>query len=221
MAGRPSSSPGTAPYWAPEYVSPDRFISYAYQLSSIFELGPRRVLEVGIGPGIVSAYLRNAGFEVVACDIEAGLHPDCTGDIRQLPFSDGQFDVVAAFEVLEHMSFDDAAKALGEIRRVSNAYAVISVPDSFAYFEVRVKFALAWLRRELNLSARLPYFFRQFHPPQGERALGGHLDHRWEMGRKGFSRAKVRALLRRHFRIHREFRPREYSGHYFFVLERL
>jgi len=84
MVGPPLHRPQTAHYWAPEYVSPDRLVSYSYQIHSILKLNPRSVLEIGIGPGIVTGYLKGAGFDVVACDIEPGLRPDCVGDARQL-----------------------------------------------------------------------------------------------------------------------------------------
>ncbi len=40
------------------------------------------------------------------------------------------------------------------------------------------------------------------------------------MGRKGYSRARVRELLSGRFRIREEFQLPAHSGHYFFVLEK-
>jgi 2-polyprenyl-3-methyl-5-hydroxy-6-metoxy-1,4-benzoquinol methylase len=43
-----------------------------------------------------------------------------------LPFEDGEFDLVAAIEVLEHV--DDPAQTLGEMARVARRHLLVSVP---------------------------------------------------------------------------------------------
>jgi ubiquinone/menaquinone biosynthesis C-methylase UbiE len=49
------------------------------------------------------------------------------GDIYKLPFDDGAFELVTAFEVIEHLLHPQ--KALEEIARVCSNRAVISVPN--------------------------------------------------------------------------------------------
>jgi ubiquinone/menaquinone biosynthesis C-methylase UbiE len=50
------------------------------------------------------------------------------GDALNLPFKDESFDIVTAFEVIEHLY--DPQKALGEIRRIlkMDGIALISTP---------------------------------------------------------------------------------------------
>jgi len=50
------------------------------------------------------------------------------GDVRQLPFQDGAFDVVVAVDLLEHVNPADRTRAIAEICRVANRLAVIACP---------------------------------------------------------------------------------------------
>ena len=64
---------------------------------------PRRVLDVGSADGPSVGWLRGRG-QRVALDIDPrGLEKgDVCGSATALPFDDGAFDVVAAFDVIEH-----------------------------------------------------------------------------------------------------------------------
>lgn len=191
-----------------------RFISYFHQADLVRRLGVRDVLEVGIGNKTLTNYLRQQGFMVTTCDFDRKLQPDRVGDIRKLPFRDGSFDAVLAYEVLEHLPFDDFEKAIGELHRVTGRYAIISVPYSSLYFEVILNSPLMnklFGRLAVSLRPGLPYFFLK--PQESPH-------HYWEMGRKGYSLGRIRGILRKRFRIIRELRPVLNASHYFFVLER-
>ena len=98
---------------------------------------PSRILEVGVGEGIVSDRLRERfpGVPVIGIDLpdveladewsERGL---CAmfGDATTLPFADDTFDLVLAIEVLEHIPGPE--RALAELARVSSASLIASVP---------------------------------------------------------------------------------------------
>ena len=95
-----------------EYDTTYRFISYFHQIEETLRTNPRTVLEVGVGNKIVSNYLREYGVKVKTCDFDKGLKPDVVADVRKLPFRDREFDTVIAFEVLEHLPFEDFETAL-------------------------------------------------------------------------------------------------------------
>lgn len=97
---------------------------------------PRRALEVGCGEGVIADKLARRFGEVVALDLaDAGLRADWRrylgprflhASAHQLPFADGQFDVVVAAEVLEHLP--DPDQGLAEMARVGRRHLVLSVP---------------------------------------------------------------------------------------------
>jgi SAM-dependent methyltransferase len=92
---------------------------------TLVEWSPRRVLEVGGGPGELSERMQNElGAEVSYLDIaprmvelarERGVDAQL-GDVQSLPFEDGVFDTVVAAWMLYHVP--DIDRGLGEIARV-------------------------------------------------------------------------------------------------------
>lgn len=95
-----------------------------------------KILNVGCGPGRSSESLSNFGkvtsieFDKFCCEFAAEktkleiIH----GSITELPFSDNSFDLVCAFDVIEHV--DDDQLAVNELKRVtkSGALIVVTVP---------------------------------------------------------------------------------------------
>ena len=104
-----------------------------------------RVLDVGCGPGTITAGLaaRVPGGEVIGIDRagdvldvarrEAGRQGRRnvsfqTADVYRLAFGDGAFDVVHAHQVLQHLS--DPVAALAEMRRACRAGGLVAARDS-------------------------------------------------------------------------------------------
>jgi SAM-dependent methyltransferase len=90
---------------------------------------PRRLLDVGSADGPSVNWLRGHGKQV-ALDVDPrGLGPGgVCGSALQLPFGDEVFDVVAAFDVIEHC--DPEVQAIGEVYRVltPGGRFLVSVP---------------------------------------------------------------------------------------------
>lgn len=107
---------------------------------AIAEVSPRRVLEVGCGEGELAERIAlELGCEVVALDQsermveltrERGIDAR-VGDVRALPFPDGEFDATLAAWMLFHV--DDLDLALGELARVlrpgARLVAVTNTPE--------------------------------------------------------------------------------------------
>jgi SAM-dependent methyltransferase len=92
---------------------------------AIAEAAPRRVLEVGGGPGeLAERVARELGAEVVMVDSSermvelagARVVDARVGDVQDLPFRDGTFDCAIAAWMLYHVA--DLDRALAELRRV-------------------------------------------------------------------------------------------------------
>ncbi len=104
---------------------------------------PCRVLDVGGGSGVYSAWLADAGYDVELVDpvpihieqarvrfAEAGLGPERIrqGDARDLPFGDDAFDAVLLLGPLYHLlERAERIRALGEASRVARPDALVFV----------------------------------------------------------------------------------------------
>ncbi len=191
-----------------------RFISYYYQIMLIQKLHPSKILEIGVGNKVMSGYLKNSGVDIETCDFDAALEPTYVADARKLPIADNTYDLIAAFEILEHVPWDDLDGALQELHRVTRKHVVISIPYASTGFEfvLRFPFIETILHKQfVDIFLRLPLF----------RTHVFHGQHYWEMGKRGYPIAKIRKALQKHFVIVEEVRPPLNYYHYFFVLEKI
>ena len=94
---------------------------------------PARIIDIGSGGGAVAQALLEFG-NVTACDIDVRCAANVArragmsfayGTAEAVPFADGRFDLVTAFDVLEHL--DDDVKALREMARVARPAGLIAV----------------------------------------------------------------------------------------------
>lgn len=190
------------------YCGMDRWASYHYQLKEIIALAPATVLEVGLGDGVLKNYLReNTKIEYSSIDIADDLGADIQGDVRNLPLADECFDAVCAFEVLEHLPFEDFETALAELFRVTRKHVLISLP----HFGPPVKGLLKIpFLPEFKFALKIP--FARVHNFNGQ--------HYWEIGKKGYPNKRIRTILKSHGTLCKEFIPFENQYHHFFILEK-
>jgi SAM-dependent methyltransferase len=203
-------------YFRKKYDSLDRFISYFYQVDlalEVFESNTNKILEIGKGNGFFSDYMKKLGVKVTTCDFDNNLQPDIVADIRSLPVSDNSFDLVTAFEILEHIPFEDVPKALSELNRVSKKRVILSLPYRSTGIEWIFKFpGIRTILKIpfLSLFLRIPLKFG------GIKVSGQHY---WEIDAWRTPLASVRKLLKKQFKILTELSPPLDKYHYFFVLE--
>ena len=140
-----------------------------------------RLLDVGSGPGTITADLAALVAEVVALEIDenaadltrAGLaergvtNADVrVGDVHALELGEGEFDVVHAHQVLQHVA--DPVTALREMARVTASGGVVGVRDSdYAAF--------AWYPRLPGLDRWLALYEGAARANGGEPDAGRHL----------------------------------------------
>jgi 2-polyprenyl-3-methyl-5-hydroxy-6-metoxy-1,4-benzoquinol methylase len=115
-----------------------------YWYATAFAAG-RRVLDAGCGVGYGTEMLARAGAaEAVGVDVAAEAIESAqrdaadgarflVGDIRELPFDDGSFDLVVCFEAIEHVEGHE--RALAELARVldDRGVLVVSSPNPEGY----------------------------------------------------------------------------------------
>lgn len=190
-----------------EYAFEGRFVSYYIQLKEVLALSPSSMLEVGVGNRVFGDFIKNnTSVSYTSVDIAGDLHPDVIGSVLSLPLADKSFDVVCAFEVLEHLPFEQFDTAITELCRVARTHVVISVPHfgPMLSFSCKIPFLPV-----LRFAVKLP--FPKKHSFNGE--------HYWEIGKRGYSISLVRRLLSKRAQILKDFVPFNSSYHHFFVLK--
>ena len=161
-------------------------------------------------------------------DVNPNLIPDIVGSIISIHLRDSIFDIVSAFQVLEHLEFDDFERSISEIARVSKRYVVLSLPYFCLYlgigrFPFRSKY-LDWIyiifnKRSVsldivNFDISIPLTF------MGK--VGMISDHKWEIGRKGFSKSKIEGVFSsKGLKIIKSFHRPMCLYHLFYLLEKV
>ena len=85
------------------------------------------MLEFGIGRGCTSAIIKHFKIKHVGVDFNEELFPDHVSTI--LNYRDkNKYDIVCAFQVLEHNPLESVKSNLKKMMNLSNKYVYISVP---------------------------------------------------------------------------------------------
>lgn len=188
------------------YYTKPRWCSIWHQIDEVLSFEPHCVLEVGGGLGLFKRSLECFKVPVTTVDIADDLEPDVLGSILDLPFGSDAFDVVCAFQVLEHLPFADLMQALKELRRVAKNGVVVSIPNA----EVRYGGIVTvpgfgvkeyWLKK----------------PGKDFIMKTRNGEHHWELNAKRVSMNSIeRAFTEVGLKLLRSFRVPENQYHHFF-----
>jgi SAM-dependent methyltransferase len=169
-----------AHYEFTNYMTKRRWASFWHQLDEVLKLAPENVLEIGPGPGLFKVIAATFNVKVETLDIDKDLNPDYIASVFALPFESNSFDVICAFQMLEHLPFEDSVRAMSEMCRVAKKAVILSLPDAGGHWP----FILG-----------LPGGKEIAHPIPTPRfwALPNHFDgeHYWELNKQGYPLAKV------------------------------
>jgi hypothetical protein len=221
---RPSAAALPTPVLAPP-VSQDwaarldlsNFVNAYYQYRDVQSLHDcKTVLIVGPGQGLPTVVLKWRGYEVTTLDIEPSLAPDDVGSVHDLSrYEPGQFDVLIASHVLEHLPASYLDQALAQIARAAR-YALIYLPVHGVYGQVRLSSNFRDFDQALLLT--LSNWFEQ--PDEDTpRYMSGQ--HYWEIGLKGFRVRDMLIRMKSHFQVLRTYRNKDWLPSHNFVLKSL
>ncbi|MGI6368485.1 MAG: class I SAM-dependent methyltransferase [Anaerolineae bacterium] len=210
MTAEPSNRPQVerAHYFTAAYLSPARLAAYSYQLREVLTLKPDSVLEVGVGGGLTLHTLRCAGITAYGIDLDSALGPDVVATVLELPWASESCDVVACFEVLEHLPWEMLRPALLELHRVCRRHALISLPDASRVLRVHLSRLLERKQIPLRFIPARPHVF------DGQ--------HYWEIGKRGYDLERVSVAMQEvGFVLEHTFRPWEDVSQRFFCLRKV
>ncbi|NTW32743.1 MAG: class I SAM-dependent methyltransferase [Bacteroidetes bacterium] len=197
-----------------KYISKKRWSSIWYQVKEIISIKPNNVLEIGPGLGIFKMIMKKSNINVETIDIDKDLNPDYVGSVLNLPFNANSYSVVCAFQILEHLPYNESLLAFKEIVRVADKYVVISLPDSKKAISITVRIPKL---SECNIIIPIPLTGKKKHIYAGE--------HYWELNKRGYNVKKVKNdYLQCHdcdLRLLKEYSVPEYPYHCFFVFEKI
>lgn len=112
--------------------------------TAVWEESPKKILEVGVGTGSMSAFFSYLGLDVTGLDNDKNILKKARnlakklnghvkfvwGDALKLPFEENSFDVVVSQGLLEHFPNRQILSLLDEQLRVGKT-VVLSVPNKF------------------------------------------------------------------------------------------
>jgi ubiquinone/menaquinone biosynthesis C-methylase UbiE len=199
-----------AHYQRLSYDSKSRFISYWHQIDEVLSIRPRNMLEIGIGNGFVSSYLKSKGIHVTNLDIDERLKPEVAGSVLAIPFLEKSFQLLACFELLEHLPYKCFPAALKELNRVSEKHVLLSLPDVTTVY-----------RFNIELPKLKPIKWLICHPRHRPANHCFEGQHYWEIGGKGFPLNKIKTdIICSGFNIIKTYRVFEFYYHRFFLLKK-
>ena len=97
------------------------------------------IFELGLGSGFTANYLRSKGFHLTTLDIDSEKNPDIRANIVEYQF-ERSYDHILAFEVLEHIPFEECENLLRRLSKVCKRYLFLSVPEcESVWFSLSIK----------------------------------------------------------------------------------
>lgn len=186
-----------------------RWVSIWIQLDEISRLTPNSVLEIGPGLGVLKTLGSLYDLNVTTVDNNPELNADYIGSIDSLPFVTESFDLVCAFQVLEHLPFSNLPASLRELSRVTSRWVLMSLPNA----QITWRYCLYLPKLgEVKAMIQRPGWNAKEHTYDGE--------HYWEINKKGYPLKKIEALISEHFKLLKSWRTWENPYHHFFLLEK-
>lgn len=193
------------------YVNKQRWISVWHQLDEVIKLDPKNVLEIGPGPGFFKAAASAFDIHVETLDLDPELKPDHIASVFSMPFEDGSFDVVCAFQMLEHLPYAESLLAFAEMVRVARNAVIVSLPDAAKRWPISIHVPAVGV---VNFSIPRPRLRALKHVFDGE--------HYWEINKAGYSLEEVKNKLCQSAPVilNKTYRVPENPYHRFFVFSK-
>ncbi|MBO8130938.1 MAG: class I SAM-dependent methyltransferase [Candidatus Marinimicrobia bacterium] len=115
--------------WINKLESEIHWRQYWFQLKLIEKYVKKedRILEIGCGSRFISNYLISRGYSVTTLDIDRNKNPDIVANVVEYNFTD-IYDTILAFEIFEHIPFEDFKNVIKKISKSCRNFLIVSVP---------------------------------------------------------------------------------------------
>jgi len=212
------------------YNRKKNFSSVWFQLNGILNLPKSKVykvLEVGPGIGLMKSLISNFEYDYHTFDIDETYNPSIQGNIVNMPCDDNSFDLICAFQVMQHIPSSELGIALSELHRVAKKYVFLSLPCNMSSFNLNLEFSSRnRLIHRFNFKYSLFKIFTFFSfRDRDEKTLKDsdfcHHRHYWEVGLKSFSKNKLLHLfIEKGFVVLDHYHNPDHPYHWFIMLEK-
>jgi hypothetical protein len=168
----------------------------------------------------VSGILGSRGVACVTADINESLRPDVVVPVTELDsrFSPGEFPLVLCARVLQHVPFAQFDQALSQLRYVTSAHALLTLPVETLRLYARFRVTGG---RPITLSMPFPLALKRLLQGVLRTEVQTSTQNFWKVNEtREVSMASVRRIIERHFHIEKAYQVPEDMSHAVFVLRR-
>ena len=170
--------------WINKLESKEHWLSYWHQIKLMLEsIEPHdSIIELGIGSGFTSNYLRSKNIDVLTVDIDKNKSPDIVSDAISFK-PNKNYDHFCAFEVFEHMKFEEMENVLKNIKSKIDKNIFISVP--------------IYKKTPINIELKFKSYWKSITVKTPKTSI---IDphHQWELNYKDITEEKLISVFEHH-----------------------
>lgn len=220
------------------FLNEQKMFSFYLQCKTIAGLPDvKSVLEIGPGSGVTSLLMKSINYEYYTMDAQPLVKPDYLYNFVDFNVNDidRTFDMVAAFQMLEHVPYKNSIELLDKMKKMSRKYVFISLPYycwSFRFELLMPKFPLMkkifpaklfnFLTKPRIFTIDAPYknapnrTYRKQYVEEFPFAV-----HYWEIGRGNVTKEKLFEDIKDvGLSVRQAFHSKHHPYHYFIVCEK-
>lgn len=200
------------------------WLSVYHQLSiPICSPDVKSILEFGPGRGLFGLIARYFGHEYCGVDVDTSRgEVDVESTIKDFQ-TDKKYDLVCAFQTLEHNPPEDLLVHLKKMAELSSKYVFISLPYSGRWISFCINVNVPKIQRMFKTVFAWDRLLRRPRPVEKFRSDPNPFQYHWfEVGDKGFSKADLRSVAcEAGLKTVKDFHSVTFPYHYFMLFEKV
>jgi len=184
------------------------------------------VLEFGPGRGLFGNILKFYGMDYYSADVvqvKGADKPDFLHSINDFPIGNQTFDLVCAFQTLEHNPPSEFLPHLEKMAALSNKYVYVSLPWHGRSFSWNIGINLPKLAKNFMGSVVWPRLVNKKRPhDQYAKDPNPYRFHWFEVGEPGFSKKEIKeTAAKAGLKQVQSFHVEGFAYHYFILFEKI